>query len=344
MQRENHPEFSSREHPVIGVAILASVLRETGVDPEPLLIRAGIEPARIHDPGAHVTATQELALIRHAIAATDVPDLGLRAGRRHHFSLFGMWGFAMASSPTLNEAVRLGLRYIDLTHTFLRWSYVAEPDNPRLELVEAYRLGTARRFVIERDMSACITLVQDMTGNRQALRQARFPYPKPEVCDSYEAIFGANVDFDASRATLLIDPTQLSVPLPQANAMAASLAEEQCRRQLEGNEGGRGIAGRLRRLLLSETGRLSSLPEAARSFGMSIRTLRRRLAAEDTSYRSVLDQVRHDLAVQYLENTSLGVDDIADRLGYGDAAGFCHAFRRWKNDSPGRWRRNNRPA
>ena len=217
MQSENEPAFSSRQHPIIGVAILAGVLREIDVDPEPLLIRAGIEPARIHDPGAHVTATQELALIRHAIAATDVPDLGLSAGRRHHFSLFGMWGFAMASSPTLNEAVRLGLRYIDLTHTFLRWSYVAERDNPRLELVEAYRLGTARRFVIERDMSACITLVQDMTGNRQALRQARFPYPRPEVCDSYEAIFGANIEFDASRATLLIDPTQLSVPLPQAS-------------------------------------------------------------------------------------------------------------------------------
>ncbi|MGI9263711.1 MAG: AraC family transcriptional regulator, partial [Gammaproteobacteria bacterium] len=334
----------SREHPIIGVAILAGVLKEIDVDPEPLLTGAGIEPARIHDPGAQVTATQELAFIRHAIAATNVPDLGLRAGRRHHFSLFGMWGFAMASSPTLNEAVRLGLRYIDLTHTFLRWSYVAERNNPRLELVEAYRLGTARRFVIERDMSACITLVQDMTGNRQALRQARFPYPTPEVCDSYEAIFGTNIDFDAARATLLIDPVQLSVPLPQANAMAASLAEEQCRRQLEGNEGGRGIAGRLRRLLLSETGRLPSLPDAANSFGMSVRTLRRRLATEDTSYRSVLDQVRHDLAVQYLENTSLGVDDIADRLGYGDAAGFCHAFRRWKNDSPGRWRRNSRRA
>ena len=342
MQHKKDSSFSAREHPIIGVAILASVLREYGMDPAPLMTRSGIEPARIYDPGAHVTATQELAFIRHAVAATDVPDLGLRAGRRHHFSLFGMWGFAMASSPTLEDAVRLGLRYIDLTHTFLQWTYIPDRDDPRLELVEVYRLGTARRFVIERDMSACITLVQDMTGNRQALRQARFPYPQPEICDSYEAIFGANVEFQSSRATLFIDPARLSVPLPQANAMAASLAEEQCRRQLEGNEGGRGFSGRLRRLLLSETGRLPSLPEAARSFGMSVRTLRRRLDSEGTSYRSVLDQVRHDLAVQYLENTSLGVEDIADRLGYGDAAGFCHAFRRWKNDSPGRWRRNTR--
>ena len=344
MPHEIQPAFSSRDHPIIGVAILAGVLRELDVDPQPILTEAGIEPARIHDPGASVTANQELGFIRRAIAAANISDLGLRAGRRHHFSLFGMWGFAMASSPTLDDAVRLGLRYIDLTHTFLRWTYVPDPDSPRLELVEAYRLGTARRFVIERDMSACVTLVQDLTGNRQALRQAKFPYARPGQSDSYEAIFGTNIDFESARATLLIDPARLTVPLPQANAMAASLAEEQCRRQLEGNEAGRGIAGRLRRLLLAETGRLPSLPQAASAFGLSVRTLRRRLDSEGASYRKVLDQVRHDLALQYLENTSLGLDEIASRLGYGDAAGFCHAFRRWKSDSPGRWRRKKQRA
>jgi AraC-like DNA-binding protein len=340
MREDSRPVFSSRNHPVIGVAILAGVLKELAIDPEPILTDAGIEPARIHDPGANVTANQELGFIRRAIAATDIPDLGLRAGRRHHFSLFGMWGFAMASSPTLDEAVRVGLRYIDLTHTFLHWTYISDPDNPRLELLEAYKLGSARRFVIERDMSACVTLVQDLTGNRQALRQTRFPYSKPDPSDSYEAIFGTNIEFESARATLLIDPSRLTVPLPQANAMAASLAEEQCRRQLEGNEAGRGMAGRLRRLLLAETGHLPSLPRAASAFGLSVRTLRRRLDRENTSYRKVLDQVRHDLALEYLENTSLGLDEIANRLGYGDAAGFCHAFRRWKTDSPGRWRRN----
>lgn len=247
----------------------------------------------------------------------------------------------MASSHTLEQAIRVGLRYIDLTHTFLHWTYVADPSAPRLEVVETRQLGTARRFVIERDMSACITLLQDLTGTRKALHMARFPYPPPGCVDSYDAVFGGQVEFDTLRATLLIDPTMLTASLPHANAMAAHLAEEQCRRLLEGHDAGRGLTGRVRRLLLAEPGQLPALPRTASACGMSVRTLRRRLAAEGTSYRKVLEGVRRDLALRYLESTSLSLGEISSRLGYGDAAAFCHAFRRWTGHSPGTWRRES---
>jgi AraC-like DNA-binding protein len=339
MNDEDRQVFASRQHPIIGVAILCDVLRELDIDPGPVLTESGIDPAIVSDPGATVKASQELAFIRRSGLVSNIGDLGLRAGRRHHFTLFGMWGFALAASPTLDDAIRIGLRYIDLTHTFLRWTYVPLPQEPRIELLEAGRLGAARRFVIDRDMSACVTLLQDLTGNRQAIQGADFPFQAPGDHERYESVFGSGVRFGTARAALHIDASRLQVPLPQANALAASLAEEQCRRQLEGRGAGSGTAGRVRSLLLDRTNGLQALPEVAAAFSVSVRTLRRRLDAEGTSYRKVLDQVRQDLALQYLDNTSLRIDEIASRLGYGEAAGFCHAFRRWRGESPGRWRR-----
>ena len=92
------------------------------------------------------------------------------------------------------------------------------------------------------------------------------------------------------------------------------------------------------RQLLATPGRFPALPELAARMHMSERSLRRKLAAEGSSYRGVLAQVRETMARAYLRDTGLHLDEIAERLGYSDAANFSHAFRRWTGMTPGTFR------
>lgn len=71
---------------------------------------------------------------------------------------------------------------------------------------------------------------------------------------------------------------------------------------------------------------------------MHPRALRRRLEAEDTSYRELLAEVRTRLAIEYLRKTAMTNEEIANRLGYSDAANFRHAFIRWTGKSPSDFR------
>lgn len=73
---------------------------------------------------------------------------------------------------------------------------------------------------------------------------------------------------------------------------------------------------------------------AAAALHVSTRTLHRRLAVEGTSYRRLIDTARHARAVEMLSDLGLGVDQIAARLGYADAAAFIRAFRRWTGATP----------
>lgn len=333
---------SHRIHPLIGVAVLADLLAERGIDPAPMLIDEGIDPLRLHDADGRIEAAAELRLIKRAVARAGVDDLGLRAGGRHHFSLFGMWGLAIASSPDLASAIRIGLRHIGMVHTFLGWRFIDDPERPRLEAKETLALGSARAYVIERDMAGCMTLLQDLTGNRLAVTGARFPYPEPHWRDSYGTAFGPRVAFGGSHAVLGLDPDWLERPLPRANPMAARLAEEQCLQYGEKTAPPSVTAERLRRALLAVPGQLPDLATAAAACGCSPRTMRRRLAREGTSYRRELDRLRQELANRYLADTSLSVTEIAARLGYQDIAAFGHAFRRWTGTSPSRWRRARR--
>jgi AraC-like DNA-binding protein len=73
--------------------------------------------------------------------------------------------------------------------------------------------------------------------------------------------------------------------------------------------------------------------EVARGLGMSERTLKRKLAEQGTSYSELLDRERHSQAVELLRGAA-SIDDVAERLGYSDAANFTRAFRRWTGRSP----------
>ena len=335
-QRPAHP------HPTVGLVVLAELLTERGVDPAPLLLAEGLDPLRLRGPEERVAPETELRVIRRAMAAVDLPELGLEAGRRHHFGRFGIWGLALASSPDFASGIRLGLRYVTLVHTFLDWQFLADGDPPRLEAVEQRALGPLRRFVIERDMAGCATLIENLVGNRLSLTGARFPYPEPAWSGAYHAVFGEHVVFDAPRAALLLHPDMLHRPLAMANPVTARLAEEQCRALLAGRPAGSSTTQALRQTLLERPGVFPALPAAAAAMGLSTRTLRRRLTNEGTSYRAELEGLRRELAARYLADTGLSVSETAARLGYADVAAFGHAFRRWYGQSPGRWQRGRR--
>ena len=101
-------------------------------------------------------------------------------------------------------------------------------------------------------------------------------------------------------------------------------------------------SARLRRRLRGSVEESNSWPvfeELAAEFGTSAITLRRRLEREGISYQAIKDQLRSDVAIDYLCNSNLSVDEIAARVGFQDASAFHRAFKRWSGLQPGEYRR-----
>ncbi len=79
----------------------------------------------------------------------------------------------------------------------------------------------------------------------------------------------------------------------------------------------------------------------APELGMSSRTLTRRLAKDGLTYQGLLDEVRQNLALQYLKDRRINIKKVAYLLGYSEASAFYHAFRRWTDSSPAQHRRKS---
>jgi AraC-like DNA-binding protein len=72
----------------------------------------------------------------------------------------------------------------------------------------------------------------------------------------------------------------------------------------------------------------------ARSLVVSERTLHRRLAAEGTTLRSLLDETRCALALEMVDEDRYPVKEIASALGFSSARSLHRAYRRWTGTTP----------
>jgi AraC-like DNA-binding protein len=165
-----------------------------------------------------------------------------------------------------------------------------------------------------------------------------FPFEAPEYAAVASDIFGAKVRYGQSWTGFSAPRSVLDLPLKLADPAAFEEAKQICQRELARIAAQESISARVRRLLLENQAGFPSLQVAARLLHMTPRTLHRRLVDEDTSFRELLESVRHLLAVEHLKSDRFSVEELAYRLGYTDLANFRRAFKRWEGIAPAAYR------
>ncbi|MEV0761824.1 AraC family transcriptional regulator ligand-binding domain-containing protein [Nocardia sp. NPDC050435] len=341
-------EAKGRRNALIGMRAPTSALLVTRLAAEHGLTEAdclrgtGLRGSDLRTPGTLVTGSQEIAIITNVLRALpDSPGLGLAAGLRYHATVHGMWGYALIASQSIRDAIEVGLRFLDLSYSFCDITAVENGTEIALVIEPAVADPRVARFVAERDINVIATLLRDIAGPAQRLSAVRLPYPEPppEAARRIDAALSFTPEYECAHYATVFDKRVVDDPLPQADPYTADLATQQCRELAAQRRALTGTAGRVRDLLFGRTRGPLSEAEVAAALHLSGRTLRRQLAAEGHSYRSLLDEVRRTLACELLTGTDLSTAAVADRLGYTEAASFTRAFQRWTGTTPLRWRR-----
>jgi AraC-like DNA-binding protein len=319
--------------------LLTRLGEERGVPSDVVLAGTGLDLAALRVPGAEVTGRQELSLLRNLQAACPDPALPLEAGRRYHLTTYGIWGFALASSPTVRDALAVGSTFVDLSFTFCAFTVEEDERELRLCLDDAAVPDDVRGFVVARDLAGLRTITGEVAPGLP-LERLTVRLPEPADPSPWEAVFGVPPQFGAARNAAVLSAAALDLPLPQADELTAAMTQRQCRELVERRRTRSGTAGLVRDHLVRSPADVPDADAVAAGLAVSPRTLRRRLAEEGTSYRALVEEVREALAEELLATGSLSVEQVARRLGYAETASFTHAFTRWKGTSPRAWLRH----
>jgi AraC-like DNA-binding protein len=316
---------------------LARKLEELGVLPADVLRQAGL-PTGLFDQEKIFVSTEELfALYRGIGQASRDPAIGLKLGSEPRVERYDPIAMAAVSARSFRDALQRLARYKQLVcpeelhvaerqdecRVQFRWVLAQEAEPPLLvdvcfaRVVEIARQGTGAPINPKR------LELRAASANRE----------------TYAALFGCPIQFDARQNTIVFDKADLDRPFLTHNAdlyaMLSPQLEAELKQAVVSKAIGEQVKGVLKRML---AGRRPGIEDVARELGLSARTLQRRLAEEAATFQQVMQEARRELARHYLLHSSRELNETAYLLGYEDAHSFFRAFHDWEGSSPGQWR------
>ena len=329
-------------------------LREFGVDPAVWFAAAGLDaasqrelgcgaaqsgPSASADPQLRVPLAKFVRLVQAALQTSGEPALGLLVGERLLAHTHGVLGGALLQARSLREALALLERFMALRMPLITLSPQHHGDEVRVCFVEAWPLGELQRPLLESTLLSVRNLLDALTLGASRAGSVAFAFEAPEYARLARELLRSPVRYGQQWTGFSLPIHVLDAPLKQADPAAFEEAARSCQRALDRLDADASLSVRVQRLLLQAPAGLPSLQASARRLRLSPRTLHRRLVEQGTSFRQLLDEVRHSLALAQLRSGRSSIEAIAYRLGYTDSANFRRAFKRWQGVAPGQWRR-----
>ena len=330
------PTSSSAAHTVAGAFVAGAVMRLSPSAQARVLAACGVAPQALTHPGARVDADAFGALWLAVARELDDEFFGLDS-RRMKVGSFALLCRALLSHRTVGGALGEVQRGFALFLDDVRVELHSEDGRARLELHSRIAAPAARRFADEALLVMLQGLLCWLAGRRVTIRAARFAWPRPPHAAEYRRMFGPTLRFDAPLTALEFDAALLRA----RHAATAATLHEFLRdapqsvflKRVGGSHWAQRLRGRLRR-----DGDWPTVNAVAAQWGVSVATLRRKLAAEGTGWQQVVDELRRDLAVRLLADGRRSIEQVAVSLGYVDARSLHRAFRKWTGSAPGVYR------
>lgn len=319
---------------VRAVQPLVSGLTAMGHNPGPLLALAGLDEAALHDPDARVPARAVVSFIAQAVEATRDADLGLHLAQFADVGSADVHFYAIVSSPTLGAAYERVCRYQRLIHETNRVELDVQGDHAWLRHRRPGGL-VAPRHTAEFLLAIWVRVGRLATETDWAPLEVRFAHAAPEDVREHARFFRAPVHFACGENALLLPRSLLEVPCGRADPALLAVLDRYAADRLARSPRPNSLADRVRATLAEQL--VGTEPGAARlaaRLKMSVRTMNRALAAEGTTYRALLDQLRHELAARHLADDGVSIAEVAFLLGFSELSSFYRAFRRWTGRTP----------
>jgi len=311
-----------------------------GANRDALLQASGVSPDQLERPDDRVTFPAFKTLMRTAKALCREPALALHFGAKSPLQKISIVGLASYAAETMAEALAQLNRYGRLV---IEAEGLAGGD--RFQVV--HRDGETWLVDARRDPDGFPELTES-TWARFVCENAHFfpadPFVRavhvthadPGYRAEYDRVLKAPVTFGTRWNALLIDDTWLSRRIGPPNRYVFGVFSDRAEALLKGLAATRTVRGRVESLLIPvlHTGDLS-MEATARRMGLSRPTLYRRLQAEGVRYERVLDELRHRMAVHYLDGEKVSLAETAYLVGFSDPSAFSRAFKRWTGARPG---------
>jgi AraC-like DNA-binding protein len=291
----------------------------------------------------HATFRQYVAYFETMARLSWDQDFGHRFGLRTRATRSGIPGHLILNARRFRDGLQDLARTLPTLAEGLGIELVEDRDPPALIWSIAPNVGDATQFM--RFVPAYLTrMLQAHRGTQWHAKQILSTLPPPRRPKVYASQLGCPLVFNSQINAIEIERRDLCAVKRGVNrhvhSLLAAYAEYLLTKAPRSESIRDAVASAVRDGLAQ--GR-HDFDFVVQRLCMSRRTLQRRIAASETSFSIIRDDVRFELATFMLAESNLSIGEIACRLGYSEIAPFSHAFVKRSGRSPRQVRSRGKP-
>jgi len=348
-RRRRNPEFrpltkNKGLHQVRAVTLTgyADVARALRLNPDAMLRRAGIPPQFLADPENRYSAQAVVDLLEQSAARSECETFGLQLAEQRSFAHLGPLSLLLQHLPTMCDVLEALIYYRRLLNdvTTLECEQHGDSAIIRLMIVPEFLQIQSVNLVV----ALTYRVLKAVSRGGWTAETVHFTHARPHDFAAFRRIFAVPMHFGSAFNGFTCAAAALQVPSIAAEAQMAANARRVLN-LIELPQDAAPTTAWVRHALSVQlpTGR-ATLRSIASGFGKSPRVLQRMLAEEGTTFASVLNEVRKELAQQYLAGRGQRIGFVAELLGFSSASSFSRWFAGQFGNRPARWWRDQAKA
>jgi len=328
----------------IPVSLLNAALRPAkarGYNIHLWLRQAGIPQRLLDEPNARISASQYSHVQALAIKNMDDELLGsadepIKAGASQALC---HW---LITTKTLAQAMHRLCQFYQILGRGFLVSLDLTDQAASLRFQPWSEHSTIQPFAYEHFMFGHHRVLSWLTSHDLPVLATRLNYAEPEHLSDYRFMFPrASITFDClgDGCELVFDRKWLELPVRQTQENLALFLRRPLFNILTDAYSEQSWTARTREALQRQLSSTPSLVEIAEKLDVHPKRLRRRLKDEGIDYKDLKDQLRRDIAINALTQSSLPIEKIAELTGFAETSTFTRTFKRWTGVTPFTYRR-----
>jgi AraC-like DNA-binding protein len=332
------PQIGELEPDTVGANFVDRIVRgavNRGASRPRILSAIHLTDAPLRNPIGRVSGKVLVNLFAALEREFNDPTIALELGRTAKPVCFSDLGFITTFSATIGEIIGSNVAIQGLRQNV--WRVLYEPQGRPARLVWALPEMPPGHLdaCIEFSVSTYARLLREVSPLTTSSMVVRLHHKPRFAAEDYAAQLECRVEFGAPHSSIEFDSSFVNQPSPHANPGLQKEIMARYNRSMRWLAEGKKHAAFCYLYLASELNKSPlKLDRMASSFGLTERTLRRRLVDEGHPFRELLDQVRQDLCDLYRIENRRSMTVVAEMLGYAELSAFTRAHKRWYGYAP----------
>lgn len=317
----------------IGIAhAMVKTLAEYGLDAQALFTEAGLDFSSLQTQERQEARNMQ-TVWRLATQHSGDDAFGITFAKNMNPMILHGLGFSwMASDSLLDAFIRL-VKYYRLITTAGGIELKEQGEVYRVRYLIPTQ-GTPAPASLDAALAIFLQFCRFTKGANMSPTKVALQREKPKNHQAFESYFQCDIDYESEFNSLYFSKTLLEETLPTANPELARANDQVVIEYLRKFDQG-DIVSKVRAIIIECLPSGSpSQDKIAAAVHMSARTLQRKLVDKQTSYKHLLDEIRQELAKQYLREKGRTIGEVTYLLGFSEPSNFTRSFKRWTGITP----------